>query len=96
MGGLRISEVVITAPTAAASIGTTRLVVAVISMMRTIPVSGARTMAANKVDMPTMAKALTSVPGPARKCPRTPWATAPHRAPTASNGEKRPPGVCPA
>ena len=46
-------------------IGMTRVVVAVISMMSTTPVMGARTTAAKKVDIPTIANAVMdrSVPG---------------------------------
>lgn len=76
---------VTTAAPAPSNIGTVTVVIAVIPTISAMPVSGARTPAANSVDIPTTAIAITkSVPSYGRPAARRPRTT--FRSPRTDSG----------
>src|SRR5215212_770229 len=83
-----------TAAAVAAIIGTSVAVVALISVTTTIPVTGARTVAAKKAAIPTSAMGIANcVASPGQTASKQPANSSPHSAPTASSGAKSPPGT---
>ena len=84
----------VTVAQVAASIGTNTDVVAVISTTRTIPVTGARTVAAKNADIPTIAIGMASDAWfPGQTASTQPENNTPHSVPTASSGANNPPGT---
>ncbi|MNL43013.1 hypothetical protein D3C87_1655030 [compost metagenome] len=65
----------------------------VISSTSTIPVNGARTVAANRAPMPAIAKVPASMPYSGNKCPPARPKAVPNSVPNASIGAKMPPGA---
>ena len=83
-----------TAATVAAINGTSTSVVAVISVTRTIAVTGARTVAPKKAAIPTRAIGIANcVASPGHTASKAPTNSSPHSAPTASSGANSPPGT---